>query len=97
GPPVRRRQPRRPRRALEGVGAMDAGAMELRGQIAQVAAAAIQCSASGHADVADALERRRPVVALESTLIAHGLPRPENLDVARELEATVRRHGAVPA
>jgi pseudouridine-5'-phosphate glycosidase len=39
----------------------------------------------------------RPVVALESTLIAHGLPRPANLRVAREIEAEVRSHGAVPA
>jgi pseudouridine-5'-phosphate glycosidase len=37
------------------------------------------------------------VVALESTIIAHGLPRPRNLDVARELEAQVREAGAVPA
>ncbi|MEN3284393.1 MAG: pseudouridylate synthase [Solirubrobacteraceae bacterium] len=37
------------------------------------------------------------VVALESTIIAHGLPRPRNLDVARELEAAVRAAGAVPA
>src|SRR5688572_20534832 len=44
-----------------------------------------------------ALAERRPVVALESTLIAHGLPRPRNLDVARELEQTVYDHGAVPA
>ncbi len=36
-------------------------------------------------------------VALESTLVAHGLPWPDNLDVARELEATVRMHGAEPA
>ena len=36
-------------------------------------------------------------VALESTLVAHGLPWPDNLDVARELEATVRTHGAEPA
>ena len=39
----------------------------------------------------------RPIVALESTLVAHGLPWPDNLEVARELEATVRRGGAVPA
>jgi len=38
-----------------------------------------------------------PVVALESTLIAHGLPRPDNLRVAREVEGVVRRHGATPA
>jgi len=40
---------------------------------------------------------RGPVVALESTLVAHGLPWPENLAVARELEDTVRARGAVPA
>jgi len=39
----------------------------------------------------------KPVVALESTIIAHGLPRPDNLRVAREIEAVVRKHGAVPA
>jgi pseudouridine-5'-phosphate glycosidase len=49
------------------------------------------------AEVADALAARIPVVALESTLIAHGLPAPRNLDVARELEAVVRAAGAVPA
>jgi pseudouridine-5'-phosphate glycosidase len=40
---------------------------------------------------------RRPIVALESTIIAHGLPWPDNLAVARELEATVRTGGAIPA
>ena len=48
-------------------------------------------------DVATALADGRPVVALESTLIAHGLPRGRNLEVARELEAAVREEGAVPA
>ena len=48
-------------------------------------------------DVAAALADGRPVVALESTLIAHGLPRGRNLEVARELEAAVRAEGAVPA
>ncbi|WP_250401443.1 pseudouridine-5'-phosphate glycosidase [Streptomyces cellostaticus] len=48
-------------------------------------------------EVRDALDARRPVVALESTIIAHGLPRPRNLAVALELEDTVRREGAVPA
>jgi pseudouridylate synthase len=48
-------------------------------------------------EVATALQSGRPVVALESTIISHGLPRPENLRVAREVEATVRRLGAVPA
>ncbi len=48
-------------------------------------------------EVAAALEGGGPVVALESTIISHGLPRPSNLRVAREIEATVRAHGAVPA
>ncbi|MDQ3708161.1 MAG: pseudouridine-5'-phosphate glycosidase [Actinomycetota bacterium] len=48
-------------------------------------------------DVADALARGEPVVALESTLIAHGLPRPDNLQVAVEVEQLVREAGAVPA
>jgi len=47
--------------------------------------------------VAAALAERRPVVALESTLVAHGLPWPDNLEVARELEGVVREGGAVPA
>ncbi|MDH3743570.1 MAG: pseudouridine-5'-phosphate glycosidase [Acidobacteriota bacterium] len=49
------------------------------------------------AEVREALADRRPVVALESTLIAHGLPRPQNLETALELERVVRREGAVPA
>lgn len=48
-------------------------------------------------EVRDALADRRPVVALESTIIAHGLPRPRNLQVAAELEDIVRSAGAVPA
>src|ERR687890_809103 len=48
-------------------------------------------------EVAEALAAGAPVVALESTLIAHGLPRGRNLEVARELEAVVRAQGAVPA
>jgi pseudouridine-5'-phosphate glycosidase len=39
----------------------------------------------------------RPVVALESTIVSHGLPRPDNLRVAREIEQIVRDHGATPA
>jgi pseudouridine-5'-phosphate glycosidase len=39
----------------------------------------------------------RPIVALESTIVSHGLPRPDNLRVAREIETTVRDNGAVPA
>jgi pseudouridine-5'-phosphate glycosidase len=50
-----------------------------------------------HPEVADALAGGRPVVALESTIIAHGLPRPDNLRIAREIEDVVRSHGAVPA
>ncbi|MFJ4779557.1 pseudouridine-5'-phosphate glycosidase [Streptomyces sp. NPDC088762] len=48
-------------------------------------------------EVREALARRRPVVALESTILAHGLPRPRNLAVGLELEALVRSEGAVPA
>ena len=48
-------------------------------------------------EVAEALRRRTPVVALESTLIAHGLPYPDNLELAREVEGLVRREGGVPA
>jgi pseudouridine-5'-phosphate glycosidase len=48
-------------------------------------------------EVRDALRRAAPVVALESTIISHGLPRPRNLRVATELEALVRDGGAVPA
>ncbi|MFE0582342.1 pseudouridine-5'-phosphate glycosidase [Streptomyces sp. NPDC058874] len=48
-------------------------------------------------EVRDALAQGRPVVALESTIIAHGLPRPRNLEVALELEGLVRAEGAVPA
>ncbi|WP_428934377.1 pseudouridine-5'-phosphate glycosidase [Streptomyces sp. ACT015] len=48
-------------------------------------------------EVREAVDASRPVVALESTIIAHGLPRPRNLQVALELEDVVRREGAVPA
>ncbi|MEU2332182.1 pseudouridine-5'-phosphate glycosidase [Streptomyces sp. NPDC013172] len=48
-------------------------------------------------EVREALDAGRAVVALESTIIAHGLPRPRNLQVALELEDEVRRAGAVPA
>jgi pseudouridylate synthase len=50
-----------------------------------------------HEEVAAALAQGRAVVALESTIIAHGLPRPDNLRVAREVEDAVRAGGAVPA
>jgi pseudouridine-5'-phosphate glycosidase len=48
-------------------------------------------------EVAAAVLARKPVVALESTIVAHGLPWPENLEIGRALEAEVRAHGAVPA
>jgi pseudouridine-5'-phosphate glycosidase len=48
-------------------------------------------------EVATALDEGSPVVALESTIVSHGLPRPDNLRIAREIEETVRKNGAVPA
>src|SRR3954462_5640558 len=52
-------------------------------------------------DVADEVREApaagKPVVALESTIVAHGLPWPENLDIGRALEEEVRSHGAIPA
>ncbi len=48
-------------------------------------------------EVATALAQNRPLVALESTVIAHGLPRPQNLATARRLEEIVRAEGATPA
>ena len=50
-----------------------------------------------HPEVSAALAAGRPVVALESTIISHGLPRPDNLRIAREIEEAVRSGGAVPA
>jgi pseudouridine-5'-phosphate glycosidase len=48
-------------------------------------------------EIEDALARGGAVVALESTIISHGLPRPDNLRIAREIERSVRDGGAVPA
>jgi pseudouridine-5'-phosphate glycosidase len=48
-------------------------------------------------EVTEALDAGRPVVALESSIIAHGLPRPDNLRVARHVQDAVRDEGAVPA
>src|ERR671912_225274 len=48
-------------------------------------------------EVAAALDAGHPVVALESTLLAHGLPRPDNRAAADEVEGAVRAGGAVPA
>lgn len=45
----------------------------------------------------EAIENKKPVVALESTVIAHGLPYPENLETALKLENAVRENGAIPA
>ena len=50
-----------------------------------------------HPEVADALARHRPVVALESTIISHGMPYPQNVATALQVEAEGRAHGAVPA
>ena len=49
------------------------------------------------AEVSAAKQAGKPIVALESTIISHGLPRPRNLEVAREVEEIVRTAGAVPA
>ena len=48
-------------------------------------------------EVKEALEKGKPVVALESTLISHGFPYPENLEVAGEMEEIIRGYGVVPA
>src|SRR6476660_7358499 len=48
-------------------------------------------------DIAAAMREQRPVVALESTVIAHGLPRPQNLQTARRLQEIVREGGATAA
>jgi pseudouridine-5'-phosphate glycosidase len=48
-------------------------------------------------EVAAALDSGEPIVALESTIVSHGLPRPDNLRIALEIQQTVRDHGALPA
>ena len=48
-------------------------------------------------EVDEAMRQQRPVVALESTVIAHGLPRPQNLQTAQRLQEVVRETGAIPA
>lgn len=48
-------------------------------------------------EVADALQNNKPIVALESTVIAHGLPFPHNLETAHKLENIIRENGAIPA
>lgn len=49
------------------------------------------------AEVKEALENGKPVVALESTIISHGMPYPQNVETARETERIIRENGAVPA
>ncbi|HEY9276273.1 MAG: hypothetical protein RLY74_484 [Actinomycetota bacterium] len=48
-------------------------------------------------EIKSALAAKAPIVALESTIIAHGLPRPKNLEVAFDVQDVVRKHGATPA
>jgi len=50
-----------------------------------------------HPDVSAALKAKAPVVALESTIISHGMPYPQNVELATEVEAIVRSNGATPA
>lgn len=50
-----------------------------------------------HPEVQAALQNHQPVVALESTIIAHGMPYPQNVETARQVESIVRDHGAIPA
>lgn len=48
-------------------------------------------------EIQNALAHGQPLVALESTVITHGLPYPQNIDLARKMEETIREHGAIPA
>jgi pseudouridylate synthase len=50
-----------------------------------------------HPEVADALKNNQPVVALESTIIAHGMPWPQNKETALKVGSVIRKHGAIPA
>ena len=50
-----------------------------------------------HPEVAEALRTGKPVVALESTIISHGMPYPQNVQTALQVEAIIRENGAVPA
>ena len=50
-----------------------------------------------HPEVAQALAEGKPVVALESTIISHGMPYPQNVETALNVEEIIRQHGAVPA
>ena len=48
-------------------------------------------------EIAEAIANRRPVVALESTILSHGMPYPENMEFAHKVEEVVRGEGAIPA
>ncbi|MCJ7801472.1 MAG: pseudouridine-5'-phosphate glycosidase, partial [Candidatus Marinimicrobia bacterium] len=48
-------------------------------------------------EVENALSKKRPVLALESTIIAHGKPHPENIEFAKQAETLARKHGVTPA
>jgi pseudouridine-5'-phosphate glycosidase len=50
-----------------------------------------------HPEISDALKQGLPIVALESTIIAHGMPYPQNIETALEVEQIVRKNGAIPA
>ncbi|XP_041072153.1 pseudouridine-metabolizing bifunctional protein C1861.05 [Carcharodon carcharias] len=50
-----------------------------------------------HPEVSEAITNKKAVVALESTIITHGMPRPHNLNTAKEVEQIVKEHGVVPA
>ncbi|HQV86338.1 MAG TPA: pseudouridine-5'-phosphate glycosidase, partial [Chitinophagaceae bacterium] len=50
-----------------------------------------------HPEVQEALTNNKPVVALESTIISHGMPYPKNVETALAVEEVVRANGAVPA
>jgi len=50
-----------------------------------------------HPEVAEALAENTPIVALESTIISHGMPFPKNIETARQIESAVRQAGAIPA
>lgn len=58
---------------------------------------AAQSQVDIHPEVKEALRSGKPVVALESTIVAHGMPWPENVETARSLDAIIREEGAVPA
>ena len=48
-------------------------------------------------EVAEAVKNHKPVVALESTIISHGMPYPQNVETALKVEEIIRENGAVPA